>query len=190
MPEVQEDRRLLSLINKCKKNDRKAQKILYKHFFPYAMSISLRYSQYEAEAEEILNDAFLKVFTRLDQYNIKQSFKGWLRRIVINTAIDLYRKELRHYHHMDVIELEEEQMQENVIDQLSAQEIQAMISELPPAYRLVFNLYAVEGYNHQEIASMLDISEGTSKSNLFKARAKLQKKMQRIDQSHYGRKGI
>ena len=181
----QEDRQIRSLIKKCKKNDKKAQKALYQHFFPYAMSICLRYSQYEEEAEEILNDAFLKVFTRIDQYNPKLSFKGWLRRIMINTAIDLYRKEVHHYHHMDISEVEKAELSASIIDQMSAEDIQGQISKLPPAYRLVFNLYVIEGYNHREIASMLDINEGTSKSNLAKARMKLKKMINRQER-YYG----
>lgn len=143
-------------------------------FYSYAMSIGLRYSRDREEAIEIVNDAFFKVFTNLDKYTPGLSFKGWLRRIVINASIDYYRRNEKHYHGVDISYANFEHADENVLDDISEKEIIELIQDLPPSYRMVFNLHVIEGYKHEEIAKKLNISVGTSKSNLSVARTKLQ----------------
>ena len=139
------------------------------------MGICLRYSRTREEAVEIVNDGFMKIFKKLDKYSPGLSFKGWLRKVMINSAIDYYRRNEKHYHSLDISRGKYETSVENVMDKLSEQDIITAIQCLPPSYRMVFNLYVIEGYKHQEIANQLNISEGTSKSNLAIARSKLQK---------------
>jgi len=162
-----------SLITGCIENKKNAQEELYKKFYGYAMGISMPYLSGEDEAMEVVNDGFMKVFNNIKQYNTELSFKGWLRKIMINTAIDFYRKNKKHMYHMDTSELEISEFRDEIIDSISVNEIVHMIQDLPPAYKLVFNLYVLEGYQHNEISEMLHISIGTSKSNLAKARSKL-----------------
>jgi len=139
------------------------------------MGICLRYSRTREEAVEIVNDGFIKIFTKLDRYSKGLSFKGWLRRIMINSAIDYFRRNEKHYNSLDISHGQYETANETILDQLAAEEIIAAIQRLPPSYRLVFNLFAIEGFKHEEIAHQLNISIGTSKSNLAIARIKLQK---------------
>ncbi len=136
------------------------------------------YSKSKEEAEEIADDAFLKVFKNLNTYDMDLSFKGWFRRILINSAIDYYRRNKKHNKSVDLDHAPEiESFDNNIIDILSVNEIMQVVQGLPPAYKIVFNLYVLEGYKHREIAKQLNISEGTSKSNLSKAIAKLKSKL-------------
>ncbi|MCB0574941.1 MAG: sigma-70 family RNA polymerase sigma factor [Saprospiraceae bacterium] len=165
----------------CRKGDRNSQRSLYEHFYGYAMSICLRYSGSRDEAVEVLNDAFLKVFAGLDKYDPTFPFRTWLRRILINAAIDYYRK-----HHKTLVFLElkaaehlaDEEAPLPVID--PDEDMLPILRELSPSYRLVFNLYVMEEYKHHEIAELLGISVSTSRSNLVRAienlRALLMKK--------------
>jgi RNA polymerase sigma-70 factor (ECF subfamily) len=164
---------LAALIQACIKGDKNSQKALYKSFYGYAMGICLRYSMNREEATEVMNDGFLKVFTKLNKYDPSRSFKGWLRKIMINTALDNYRHNLKHYYQQDLETSPEVSDSGNVLADMAYQEIVTMVQKLSPAYRTVFNLYVMDGYTHEEIAQMLDISTGTSKSNLFKAREHL-----------------
>jgi len=167
------------ILTACQHNDRSAQEKLYRNYYGYAMSICLPYTKDKTEAEEVANDGFIKVFNHLSSYDSVQSFKGWLRRIMVNSAIDYYRRNKKHYNHDDIENAyDADSFDTSVIDQLSANEIMEQVQKLPPAYQLVFNLYAVEGYKHQEIAKQLNISEGTSKSNLYKAKAKLKEQLE------------
>ncbi|RDC66446.1 RNA polymerase sigma factor [Adhaeribacter pallidiroseus] len=162
------------LIQGCLQQDREAQRKLYRNFYGYAMSICVRYSKSNEEAREVLNDGFMKVFTKIEKYDTEKSFKGWLRRVMINTALDNYRHNYKHYHHRDLEEADQETTAENITHQLSHTDLMQLVQRLSPGYRAVFNLYAIDGYTHEEIAEALDISVGTSKSNLSKARANLQ----------------
>ena len=183
---------LHELLAGCLRNQRRSQELLYKQFYGYAMGICLRYTSTREEAAEVLNDGFLKVFTRLQQYDSEQPFKGWLRRILINTALDHYRSEEKHYRHEDSSQAEQLPTSEaDAESQLAHEELMALIQLLSPAYRLVFNLYVIDGYSHEEIATQLGISVGTSKSNLARAReslrAMLQKKSQSVKSHEYAR---
>jgi len=144
-------------------------------FYAYGMSITLRYAESRDEAAEILNDAFMKVFTNIKDFNSDKPFKPWLRRIIINTAINHYHKN-KQYREMDSVDIAEESLgkSEKIIPGISYEEIIEMVQQLSPAYRTVFNLYVIEGFKHREIAEMLDIAVGTSKSNLAKAKKNLQ----------------
>lgn len=166
---------LHSLIEICLKDDRKGQKMLYKAFYGFAMGISLRYAGNRYEAAEILNQGFLKVFTNLHKFDSTRPFKAWLGRIMMNTAIDYYRSNLKMAYMDDLDKAEHITDNELPDKRINYQELLAMIQQLPQAYRTVFNLYAIEGYTHEEIGDMLGINVGTSKSNLFKAREKLKK---------------
>ena len=123
----------------------------------------------------MMNDGFVKIFSKLDKYSRGLPFKSWIRKVMINSAIDYFRRNEKHYHSLDISRGHYESMSETVIEKLSEQEILQAIQLLPPSYKMVFNLFAIEGYKHEEIANMLNISEGTSKSNLSVARSKLQK---------------
>lgn len=152
------------------------------------MSVCLRYAPTREGALEVLNDGFLKVFTRLDQYDSSQPFKGWLRRILINAAIDHYRQEVRHQH--DDVEKAEQVAVSGTADafsQLSHEELLGFVQRLSPAYRLVFNLYVMEGFTHEEIAGQLGISVGASKSNLARARENLRQLLKNINYDEYAR---
>jgi RNA polymerase sigma factor (sigma-70 family) len=161
------------LIQGCKRSDRDSQRLLYQHYYAYALSICIRYSRNVTEAKEVVNDGFMKVFTKIDQYNNESPFKGWLRKIMINTSIDQYRKELKHQRHDSVESAYSVFEQPQAITNLSQEELIGLVQKLSPAYRAVFNLYVIDGYTHEEIGKTLNISTGTSKSNLLKARENL-----------------
>lgn len=166
------------LLEACRRGNRGSQKKLYEHFYAYGMSVSLRYSKNNEEAKEILNDAFLKVFTRIDQYDSNFPFKGWFRKVLVNTALDYYRS--RHQKQAEQL-IFSPGLLESELQEASAppprvspeEDLLPIVQQLPPAYRMVFNLYVMEEYKHHEIADMLNISVSTSKSNLFRAKAKL-----------------
>jgi RNA polymerase sigma factor (sigma-70 family) len=172
----QDPPRMLLLIQGCKRNDRESQRLLYQHFYAYAMSICLRYCNSKAEAQEVLNDGFMHVFLKISQYRDETSFQGWLRRIMVNAAIDHYRREKKHYFHEEMnTDYHSLPHSGSALDKMAHEELIAMIKTLSPAYRAVFNLYVIDGYTHKEISELLHIAEGTSKSNLLKAREVLRK---------------
>lgn len=180
---------LYKLLGSCKKGNRNSQDRLYKEYYAYAMGICLRYSRTREEAVEIVNDGFVKVFTKLGLYSKGRSFKGWLRRVMINAAIDYFRRNEKHYNSLDISHGQYETPNETILDTLAAEEIIAAIQRLPPSYRMVFNLFVIEGYKHEEIANQLNISTGTSKSNLAIARSKLQKMLLQEHQLSKGENG-
>ena len=164
------------LIKGCIKGDRYAQSQLYELFAPKMFVVCLRYSKNKEEAEEILQEGFLKVYTFLHQFNFEGSFEGWVRKIMVNCALQKYRNNARLHAVVDIDTNQQEIADaENVIAQIGTKELLNMVQQLPPGYRLVFNLYVFEGMKHREIAEHLGISEGTSKSNLYDARFILQK---------------
>ena len=162
------------LIEGCRNENRASQRKLYEHFYGYGMSISQRYTKNNIEAEEILNDAFLKVFQNIDKYDTNYPFKVWLRKILVNTAIDYFRKFQKHR-----LTFASDSISEQVAASTASYPIDPMddvlpiVQQLSPKYRMVFNLYVMEGYKHHEIAEKLQISVGTSKSNLARAKEKL-----------------
>lgn len=173
---------LTSHIRGCVLNQRESQKKIYSSFYGYAMSICDRYTNRDDDAVEILNDGFLKIFREIHNYkpaytDVISSFKGWLRKIMVYTAIDHYRKYHKHYNtaEIDNTLIHMPVSNESALEKISYDEIIRLIQHLSPAYRTVLNLFIIEGFSHEEIASRLDISVGTSKSNLAKARKQLQK---------------
>lgn len=165
------------LIVGCCKKERSSQEALYRNFFGYALSICLRYAQNRDEAVEIMNDGFLKIFHHIETFDTSRSFKTWLARIMVNTSIDFLRGKKKLVFTDDINQVPEPGTDEKIIDKLSYDELLKHVQALPPAYRTVFNLYVMEGFQHQEIAAMLRISEGTSKSNLFKAKKILKERI-------------
>ncbi len=164
-----------SLIAGCIRGDRKMQEGLYKSFAPAMFAICLRYAGSYPEAEDMLQEGFIRVFNKLGTFRNEGSFEGWLKRIFINTAIEGYRK-----NHISNAMLEVEEMKNDLVHQddfhhLAAADLLKLVQSLSPGYRTVFNLYAIEGYTHQEIADILGINAGTSKSQLARARYLLQK---------------
>lgn len=163
------------LIYKCQKNDIKAQSELYELFSSKLFTICLKYSRNYAEAEDNLQDSFITIFKKIKQYKNKGSFEGWLKRITVNTALQRYRKQkVFDIVNEESIEDEEVDVDENDIN---LEFLLKCIQELPDRYRLVFNLYVLDGYSHKEISEMLDINLGTSKSNLARARVILKEKI-------------
>ena len=163
------------LIHDCKNNDTKAQEQLYRLFSSKLFAICLKYSRNYAEAEDNLQDGFLIIFDKIHQFNFKGSFEGWIKRIMINNVLQQYRKvsflELTNENISDEPEVE-------IDDSVSLEFLMKIIQELPDRYRLVFNLYVIDGYSHNDIAEMLEISTGTSKSNLSRARMILKEKIE------------
>lgn len=162
-----------SLLEGCLRAHRVSQKLLYQEYYNYSMSICLRYAGNRDEASEILNDAFMKIFTNLKSFDLSKPFKPWLRKVLINTAINHYHKKQREVKVEEMQKAKNELDSERILSGISYQEVVGLLHKLPPAYRTVFNLYVIEGYTHEEIANMLNIAPGTSKSNLFKAKEQL-----------------
>lgn len=165
------------LIQSCIKSERKAEYELYKITFGYLMSICIRYTKNSDKAKEVLNMGFLKILVNLKKYDTTVPFKPWIRRIMINTLINEYKKEKVHQANIQYVETyyETEQYAEfnQAVSRIDAEQIYAFIALLPPATQQVFNLYFIDGYKHREIAEMLEISEGTSKWHLNSAKEKL-----------------
>ena len=156
------------------KNDRLAQKRLYERYYGKMMGVCMRYSSHREQATEMLNLGFFKVFNTMESFAKRGgNLEAWIYRIMVNTAIDYLRSEIRHQH-SDIEKTVYAEDTSDVISDMAAEQILELVNKLTPAYRAVFNLYVVEGYNHSEVGELLGISEGTSKSNLAKARAKLQ----------------
>ncbi|HEX6846870.1 MAG TPA: RNA polymerase sigma factor [Chitinophagaceae bacterium] len=183
-------------IEGCVKNSRDSQKTIYGSFYGYAMSICERYSGNYDDGVEILNDGFLKIFKEIHKYkpayaDTIASFKGWIRKIMVYTAIDHYRKIKKHLNGFtDPVTLQVASAQETALDKLSYQEILRAVQQLSPAYRTVFNLFVMDGLSHDEISQKLGIAEGTSKSNLAKARMHLQKVLLKQTEQEYKRNAV
>ncbi len=161
----------------CQAYDKKAQALLYSHFSKKMFAVCMRYAQTTLEAEDILQNGFIKVFTKHHLFDGKGSLEGWIKRIIVNTAIESFRQSKAML--TDSIEAHHENTIASHLssDTTSYQDLLQLIKELPLGYRTVFNLYAIEGYSHKEIAEMLGISEGSSKSQLSRARQALQEKL-------------
>lgn len=166
----------LELVQFCIKQDRKAQKILYEQYHRKLFVVSMRYARSRADAEDILQDAFVKIFQNLTQFRGDCPLEAWLRRVVVNTALKFYSRKM-HKLPPDDIENHHESISDSefTLSQYNFQELLTIIQQLPLRCQMVFNLYAIEGYQHNEIAEMLEISEGTSKSQYARAKQMLQK---------------
>lgn len=156
------------------------QRALYKRYASKMLTVCLRYVKKREEAEDVLQEGFITVFEKLNQFKMQGSFEGWVRRIMVNKAIEFYRKASKVFPVLDIDEVEDHFVtNESITSNISSRELMDMIHELPPMYKMVFNLYAFEGMTHKEIAENLGIAEGTSKSNLSDARTLLKKKVAR-----------
>ena len=170
------------LIESCQKGDRRALEQLYTQYAPKMKAICIRYVHSMYEAEDVFQEAFIKVLRDIRNFNHQGSFDGWIRKIVVRSAIDHYKKNKGYMQSISYEDMEEpEDCTGDLASQLSVQELLEIIQKLPLGYRLVFNLYAIEGYSHVEIAEMLSISESTSRSQLCKARHLIQ---QELKQQH------
>lgn len=176
---------LIGIVEGCIKGDRKCQQLVYQKFYGKMLGLCMRYSKDREEARDILQDGFIKVFSNIKNYGGNGSFEGWIRRIITNTAIDFYRKHKNS--NVDTSSEFVESSGEILTDEgdndpeyidISTQEVLSAVQKLSPAYRTVFSLYAIDGFTHKEIAEKLGISEGTSKSNLAKAKLNLRKAFQ------------
>jgi len=178
---VEQDR-LREIIEGCKREEKSAQKQLFNSFYSKMLGICLRYTKDKDRAQEVVQEGFIKIFDKLDEFDFKGSFEGWMRRIMVNASIDAIRKKKRTAFSTDEEFLfennslyEEDDPLEEMLIKLKAEEALKAVQNLSPAYQTVFNLYVIENYSHAEIAEILDISEGTSKSNLAKAKQNLRK---------------
>ncbi len=169
---------LEELVSGCQNNNRKTQKEVYERYAPLLLGICVRYAKDSSEAEDVLQEGFIKIFDKIGQYNNQGSFEGWMRRLIVNTAISNYRKNLKRYFKVDINEPVIQGMtgswKEN---SYTKDELTLVIQSLADGYRMVFNLYAIEGYKHKEIAKMLGIDETTSKSQYSRAKKQLQEKL-------------
>lgn len=170
------------LIELCAKHDRKAQQELYDKYSRLLLGVCLRYSADRAEAEDVLQDSFLKIFFSIQDFTGSGSFIGWLRKVAVNTAITHYHKNLKYRYHVEIeefVSLETGTMSFEE-DFFTSDELFKVLNELPGGYRMVFNLYAVEGYKHKEIAEMLGIDTNTSKSQYSRAKAAIRDKLEKL----------
>ncbi len=167
-----------NLIKSCKKNDIKAQSKLYELYKDSLYILSLKYCKNKEEAQDNLQDAFVDIFSKIKSYNASGSFEGWMKRITINKAIDKYKRKKHVAIEINNDILEDTNISVSLVDNIPLNDILKSIQELPSQYRLVFNLYELDNYSHKEISKLLDISIGTSKSNLHRAKCILKTKMQ------------
>ncbi|MDD2278102.1 MAG: sigma-70 family RNA polymerase sigma factor [Bacteroidales bacterium] len=173
-----------NIVERCKKNDRKAQQMLYKVFSSRMYGVCLRYYPNADVARDILQDGFIKVFQKISSFRSEGSIEGWIRKIMVNTALEYHRKKRDDVE--DNLTSAYNSHFEHSFIQTDYQLLLTIVSTLPKQYRIVFNLYAIEGYSHSEIAKLLEISESTSKSNYSRARAILREKVSRIEKhEHY-----
>lgn len=169
------------LLTGCQRNDRTAQQQLYACYSGKMYALCCRYVKNKMEAEDVLVTAFTKVFDKIDQFKSEGSFEGWIRRIVVNEALTWIRKNRSLFLETDLEKADFEPDYDKLSDHLEAEDLLRMIQALPTGYQLVFNLYAIDGYSHKEIAEQLNISENTSKSQLSRARVYLQKLLSQQD---------
>jgi RNA polymerase sigma factor (sigma-70 family) len=173
------------LLEGCRSGDRKMQELLYKQTSSKLMAVCMRYARDRMEAEDVLQLGYIKVFQRIKEYRGDGSFEGWLRKVMVNTAIESYRKNLRT---LNIVPIEEGYEQPSTgfdFSRLGIQDLLGLIQKLADGYRMVFNMYVIEGYSHKEIAAALGISEGASKSQLSRARAILKEEIIKMEGINY-----
>lgn len=163
------------LIQGCMEGNAEMQRLLYERFSAKMYGVCLRYAESTEDANDVMQDAFIKVYRSLPKFRAEGSFEGWIRRIFINTSIEHYRKKVKLYYVTEVQENTIEDTELNALDSLATKDILNIVNELSPGYKQVFNLHVVEGYSHKEIADLLGITEGTSKSQLARAKGVLKK---------------
>jgi RNA polymerase sigma factor (sigma-70 family) len=176
-----------ALVEKCKQGDRKAMETLYHQYHPKMRGLCVRYAKTEFEIEDILQEAFIKIFINIKNFNNLGSFEGWMKRIVVNTAINSYWKNLSFNTHLNFENVEESNMDPvEIADRLSVDELHQVIAKLPEGYRFVFNMFAIDGYSHKEIADMLCITESSSRSQYTRAKKHIINLLQKQNVTHEG----
>lgn len=174
------------LISQCLKNDRQAHNELYQSFAPQMMLVCRRYAKSSCDAEDIMQEGFIKVFRYLKDFRFNGSFEGWIRRIMITTALNFYKKKRIYQNEAELTYLPEGVVSEQeALSNLAQAEIMRLVNNLPNGYRKVFNLNTIEGYSHKEISQILHISINTSKSQLNRARMSLQKRLINNEKNNY-----
>jgi RNA polymerase sigma factor (sigma-70 family) len=188
---------VVHIVQGCVKADREFQKTFYKMYYGFSMAICMRYCNAKDDAMEVVNDGFMKIYRELHNFkpayeNYETSLKGWMRSIMVNTAIDHFRKNNKNHFLVEIKDdhLETIDVHETAVNKLSYKEIMDIVQRLSPAYRIVFSLYVIEGYKHEEIAEQLNIAVGTSKSNLAKAKMNIQKMLRETEQNFYEQKAV
>lgn len=172
----------LTLVNNCIKGDPKAQRTLFERYAPKMLGVCLRYADSQEQAEDVLQDAFIKVFTKLDHYSGDGSLEGWIRRIIVNTSLDQIRKNAKFMTNVSVDDVEYKlDFDGQILSTLMEKDLLQLINDMPVGYRTVFNMFAIEGYSHKEIAEELSITENTSKSQYSKAKAYLRTKVEELE---------
>lgn len=170
------------LIKGCLEGKKEVQKLFYQKYASTMLGICLRYFQSREEAEDALQEGFIRVFTNLVSFRNEGSLEGWIKRIMVNTSLNLVRNQMKHQFHLDLEEAENDLSEdEDITSNISRDEMLKLLQELPNGYRMVFNLYEVEGYSHKEIAEALSVTVSTSKTQLLKARKLLQKKLNNLN---------
>ena len=171
---------LNKIIEKCSSGDARAQAKLYEFYAPSMYGVCLRYANDNTDAEDNLQEGFMKVFKYIGKFRHEGSFEGWMRRIMVNVSLEKFRKRMLMYPVENIEIYETPDYSDDILDKISAQELIELIQKLTPRYRMVFNLYVLEGMNHKEISEEMNISVGTSKSNLARAREVLQGKVKEL----------
>ena len=177
------------LIKRCRAGERKSQELLYQQLASKMMGVCMRYATDRMEAEDMLQNGFIRVFQRMNDYRGEGSFEGWVRRIMVHSAIEYYRKHHKMMQAVDMSEVSEPSVDPLATAKLGAQELMNLIQQLAPGYRIVFNLYAIEGYSHREIGKIAGITEGASKSQLSRARAILKEQIVKLEGKKYENAG-
>ena len=173
------DSEILKIISLCKKGDRKAQFDLYGRYSGLLYAVALRYTNTKIDAEDVVQNSWVKIFSKLDSFSKNNSLEGWMRRIVVNTAITLYRKNQKHSNQIDIADVHAtpRDIEASKTCDFTRDELESAIARLPEGYGLVFKLYVIDGYKHKEIAEILDIEVNTSKSQLSRAKKYLQNQL-------------
>jgi len=174
-----------SLLEGCKRGERKAQESLYKTIASKMLGVCMRYAKDSYEAEDVLQMGFVKVFQKVSEFRGDGSFEGWIRRIMVNTAIESYRKNLRSLNVVDIDDVHDQPQSTFDMSGLELKDLMKLVQQLSNGYRLVFNMYVIEGFSHKEIAEQLGISEGASKSQLSRARGILKDKILKMEGLNY-----
>lgn len=185
------DNKEQKIIEGCIAGKRHAHNLLYKKYASKMLGVCIRYCKSISEAEDVLQDGFIKIFSNIKNYRNDGSFEGWMKRIIINTALNNYHKNLKYYFYLNIDEINENTIVNNDSDEdllnvnlhISRQKLVEIIQSLPLGYRMIFNLFVIEGLTHKEISNLLNITEGTSKSQLSKARKLLKKKLNELNNS-------
>lgn len=169
---------IAEILSGCRKQQRDAQHVLYRLYYPYAMSVAIRYVHNEATAISVVNDAFMKVFKHIKGFDEQQAFKPWFRKVLVNTSITQLQKQKKYLESSNMDEAKDIADREEILSQINYQDLIGLVQSLTTAYRAVFNMYVIDGFHHDEIAKTLGITVSTSKSNLARARQKLREMLQ------------